>query len=147
MGGGAIPFRVPGGRIRTLAADARRTLRFGIRFHVVARDTNGQAWAAAERLLTGIDPDHIARAQAHTGPHLDAVHRPRLLEPAVTVTVAERVFEHRRLRHLTREVVLDTAESAGLGYSGAGSERSADGAVGTPGTWGLPSLSTVVLPG
>lgn len=52
-------------RIRALAADAGRTPpRFGIRFHVVARDTAEQAWAAAERLLTGIDPAHVARVQA-----------------------------------------------------------------------------------
>jgi alkanesulfonate monooxygenase len=52
-------------RIRSLAADLGRSApRFGIRFHVVARDTSEQAWAAAERLLTGIDPAHVARVQA-----------------------------------------------------------------------------------
>ncbi|MFB7597623.1 LLM class flavin-dependent oxidoreductase [Streptomyces sp. NPDC056160] len=52
-------------RIRALAADAGRSVpRFGIRFHVVTRDTRGEAWAAAERLLTGIDPEHIDRVQA-----------------------------------------------------------------------------------
>ncbi|MGW4289605.1 LLM class flavin-dependent oxidoreductase [Streptomyces sp. NPDC004673] len=52
-------------RIRALAADAGRNApRFGIRFHVVARSTSEQAWAAAERLLTGIDRDHVARVQA-----------------------------------------------------------------------------------
>ncbi|MFD4241875.1 LLM class flavin-dependent oxidoreductase [Streptomyces sp. NPDC058525] len=52
-------------RIRTLAADAGRSApQFGIRFHVVARDTSEQAWAAAERLLTGIDPEHVSRVQA-----------------------------------------------------------------------------------
>ncbi|MFB8290254.1 LLM class flavin-dependent oxidoreductase [Kitasatospora purpeofusca] len=51
-------------RIRELAARTGRTVRFGIRFHVVARDTADQAWAAAERLLTGIDPTHLARVQA-----------------------------------------------------------------------------------
>ncbi|MEU8665412.1 LLM class flavin-dependent oxidoreductase [Streptomyces anulatus] len=51
-------------RIRALATDAGRTPpRFGIRFHVVARDTTKQAWKAAERLLTGIDPAHVARVQ------------------------------------------------------------------------------------
>ncbi|MCA1220023.1 LLM class flavin-dependent oxidoreductase [Streptomyces sp. 8L] len=52
-------------RIRGLAAEAGRSApRFGIRFHVVARDTSEQAWAAAERLLTGIDQGHVARVQA-----------------------------------------------------------------------------------
>ncbi|AXI76967.1 LLM class flavin-dependent oxidoreductase [Peterkaempfera bronchialis] len=50
-------------RIRKLAAAAGRTVRFGIRFHVVTRDTSQEAWAAAERLIAGIDPDHIDRVQ------------------------------------------------------------------------------------
>ncbi|MEV6976939.1 LLM class flavin-dependent oxidoreductase [Kitasatospora sp. NPDC093806] len=51
-------------RIRALAAATGRTVRFGVRFHVVARDTSERAWAAAERLLTGIDPVHVKRVQA-----------------------------------------------------------------------------------
>ncbi|WP_093864472.1 LLM class flavin-dependent oxidoreductase [Streptomyces sp. TLI_053] len=51
-------------RVRALAAGAGRTVRFGIRFHVVTRDTSEQAWAAAERLLVGIDPAHVARVQS-----------------------------------------------------------------------------------
>jgi alkanesulfonate monooxygenase len=51
-------------RISALAHDAGRTLRFGIRFHVVTRDTTEQAWAAAERLLVGLDRAHIERVQA-----------------------------------------------------------------------------------
>ncbi|HXL16935.1 MAG TPA: alkanesulfonate monooxygenase, partial [Streptosporangiaceae bacterium] len=43
---------------------ARRELRFGIRLHVIARDTAGEAWAQAERLLHGLDPAAIERAQA-----------------------------------------------------------------------------------
>jgi len=50
-------------RLRGLAAEQGRALRFGIRFHVVARDTSEQAWAAAERLLAGIDREHVARVQ------------------------------------------------------------------------------------
>ncbi|MEV6981730.1 LLM class flavin-dependent oxidoreductase [Sphaerisporangium sp. NPDC051017] len=49
--------------IRALAAAQGRTLRFGIRFHVVARDTSAQAWEAAERLLAGVDREHVARVQ------------------------------------------------------------------------------------
>ncbi|MFI9630052.1 LLM class flavin-dependent oxidoreductase [Streptomyces sp. NPDC052042] len=51
-------------RIRTLAAAEGRTVRFGIRFHVVARDTSAQAWAAAEHLVTGVDPAQVERVQA-----------------------------------------------------------------------------------
>ena len=50
-------------RMRKLAAGAGRTLRFGIRFHVIARPTAADAWAVADRLLEGMDPDAIAAAQ------------------------------------------------------------------------------------
>jgi len=50
-------------RLRGLAAERGRSLRFGIRFHVVARDTSEHAWAAAERLLAGIDREHVTRVQ------------------------------------------------------------------------------------
>ncbi|MFD8983000.1 LLM class flavin-dependent oxidoreductase [Streptomyces sp. NPDC059564] len=51
------------GRIRKLAAEEGRTLRFGIRFHVVTRDTAAEAWAAADRLLHGLDPAHVGQVQ------------------------------------------------------------------------------------
>ena len=50
--------------MRTLAAAAGRTLRFGIRFHVIARPTAGEAWAEAERLVAGMDAASVAAAQA-----------------------------------------------------------------------------------
>src|SRR4051812_43556821 len=50
-------------RMRKRAADAGRDLRFGIRLHVITRDTDGQAWAEADRLLAGMDPKAIAAAQ------------------------------------------------------------------------------------
>lgn len=49
---------------RKLAADARRELAFGIRLHVITRDTSEQAWAEARRLLDRIDPETIRKAQA-----------------------------------------------------------------------------------
>jgi alkanesulfonate monooxygenase len=39
-------------------------LRFGIRLHVITRDTATAAWAEADRLLQGIPPDAIAAVQA-----------------------------------------------------------------------------------
>jgi alkanesulfonate monooxygenase len=51
-------------RVRELAKAAGRELRFGIRLHVIARDTSGEAWAQAQRLLDGLDPAAIERAQA-----------------------------------------------------------------------------------
>ena len=51
-------------RVRALAADAGRELRFGIRLHVIARDTAEAAWAEAERLLRHVSPADIAAVQA-----------------------------------------------------------------------------------
>ncbi|MCW2638383.1 MAG: alkanesulfonate monooxygenase [Dactylosporangium sp.] len=50
--------------VNGLAADEGRTLRHGIRLHVISRDTSEQAWAQAQRLLDGIDPTTIAQVQA-----------------------------------------------------------------------------------
>ncbi|MGK2936523.1 MAG: LLM class flavin-dependent oxidoreductase [Solirubrobacteraceae bacterium] len=49
--------------IRRLAAAEGRTIRFGIRLHVIARDTAEQAWVEARRLLSGLDPKLIADVQ------------------------------------------------------------------------------------
>jgi alkanesulfonate monooxygenase len=49
--------------VRELAADEGRTLRFGIRLHVVTRDSAKEAWAAANRLLDDLDPAEITAAQ------------------------------------------------------------------------------------
>ncbi|KOT44055.1 alkanesulfonate monooxygenase [Streptomyces rimosus subsp. rimosus] len=49
--------------IRKLAADAGRTVRFGIRLHVITRDTADQAWAEARRLLDGFAPEAIRAVQ------------------------------------------------------------------------------------
>lgn len=49
--------------VRGLAVDAGRILRYGLRIHVISRDTSAQAWAEADRLLAAIDPADIARVQ------------------------------------------------------------------------------------
>lgn len=51
-------------RLRALAARHERTLRFGIRFHVIARPTAAAAWSVAEQLLEALDPEQVAAAQA-----------------------------------------------------------------------------------
>jgi alkanesulfonate monooxygenase len=51
-------------RVRALAAESGRELRFGIRLHVIARDTAEEAWAQAGRLLRGISEADIAAVQA-----------------------------------------------------------------------------------
>jgi alkanesulfonate monooxygenase len=50
--------------VRERAAELDRELRFGIRLHVIARERSEEAWAEAQRLLDGLDPAAIARAQA-----------------------------------------------------------------------------------
>jgi alkanesulfonate monooxygenase len=51
-------------RIRRLADERGRTIRFGIRFHVIARERAEDAWAEADRLLSGLDPAAVAAAQS-----------------------------------------------------------------------------------
>jgi alkanesulfonate monooxygenase len=51
-------------RVGDRAAEQGRELRYGIRLHVIARDTAAEAWAEADRLLAGLDPEQIARSQA-----------------------------------------------------------------------------------
>ncbi|MCK9383578.1 MAG: FMNH2-dependent alkanesulfonate monooxygenase [Nevskia sp.] len=49
--------------LRARAAAVGRSLRFGIRLHVIVRETNDQAWRAAEELISRLDDDTINRAQ------------------------------------------------------------------------------------
>lgn len=49
--------------VRTLAAEAGRSLTYGVRLHVITRDTSAAAWAEVDRLLAGVSPAAIAAAQ------------------------------------------------------------------------------------
>ncbi|XGV99164.1 MAG: FMNH2-dependent alkanesulfonate monooxygenase [Leptolyngbya sp. BL-A-14] len=49
--------------VRRLAEAEGRTLRFGIRLHVIVRETASEAWAAANRLIQYVDEAAIATAQ------------------------------------------------------------------------------------
>ena len=51
-------------QVRAKAAEHGRTVRFGIRLHVIVRETNDEAWQAADRLIAHLDDDTIAKAQA-----------------------------------------------------------------------------------
>ncbi len=51
-------------QVRELAAAAGRELRYGIRFHVIARPTAEEAWATADALLAGISEEAKAAAAA-----------------------------------------------------------------------------------
>lgn len=49
--------------VRAAAVRAGRTLRFGIRLHVIVRETDEEAWAAATRLISRLDAATIEKAQ------------------------------------------------------------------------------------
>lgn len=51
-------------RVGALARGHGRQLDFGIRLHVISRDTEVAAWAEAESLLAGLDPERVAAAQS-----------------------------------------------------------------------------------
>jgi alkanesulfonate monooxygenase len=49
--------------VGTIAAGLGKKLSFGIRLHVIVRDTNAEAWAAADDLIRHVDDATIAKAQ------------------------------------------------------------------------------------
>src|SRR5262249_21172797 len=50
-------------RVRAAADQRGRKLSFGIRLHVIVRETNAEAWAAADDLIKHATDDTIASAQ------------------------------------------------------------------------------------
>lgn len=50
-------------RARTAAAAHGRELDYGIRLHIIARETEDEAWAEAQRLIDGLDPEVVAQIQ------------------------------------------------------------------------------------
>ncbi|MFW3896885.1 FMNH2-dependent alkanesulfonate monooxygenase [Pseudomonas bharatica] len=51
--------------VRARAAKHGRTVRFGVRLHVIVRETSEAAWAAADELISHLDDATIAAAQAN----------------------------------------------------------------------------------
>ncbi|MFO0387621.1 MAG: FMNH2-dependent alkanesulfonate monooxygenase [bacterium] len=50
--------------VRARAAKLGRSVKFGIRLHVIVRETDAEAWAAAESLISRLDHETVGRAQA-----------------------------------------------------------------------------------
>jgi alkanesulfonate monooxygenase len=50
--------------VRERAARKGRTVQFGIRLHVIVRETEDEAWRAAESLISRLDDSTVIRAQA-----------------------------------------------------------------------------------
>ena len=63
--------------VRAAAAERGRTLRFGIRLHVIVRETAKEAWAAADELIQYLDDAKIAAAQK-TFARYDSVGQQRM---------------------------------------------------------------------
>jgi alkanesulfonate monooxygenase len=63
--------------VRALAARRGRRLRFGIRLHIIVRDTEEEAWAAADDLISHVDDAQIAAAQKVFA-RLDSVGQKRM---------------------------------------------------------------------
>ncbi|MFB2833422.1 FMNH2-dependent alkanesulfonate monooxygenase [Floridanema evergladense] len=49
--------------VKRLAEAEERTLKFGIRLHIIVRETESEAWSAANQLIKYVDDDAIATAQ------------------------------------------------------------------------------------
>lgn len=49
--------------VRERAARLGRTVKFGIRLHVIVRETEEEAWSAADALISRLDDDVVQRAQ------------------------------------------------------------------------------------
>ena len=49
--------------MKAVAAKQGRTLSFGIRLHVIVRETSAEAWRAADELISKVDDETIATAQ------------------------------------------------------------------------------------
>jgi alkanesulfonate monooxygenase len=65
--------------VAELAKQNGRTVSFGIRLHVIVRETNAEAWAAADDLIKYVSDDTIAKAQA-TFARMDSVGQRRMAE-------------------------------------------------------------------
>lgn len=65
--------------VRNRAARHGRTLRFGIRLHVIVRETEDEAWRAAAELVSHLDEQTVGAAQAKFS-QMDSVGQRRMAE-------------------------------------------------------------------
>jgi alkanesulfonate monooxygenase len=65
-------------RARKRAAARGRTLRFGIRLHFIVRETEGEAWSEADRLISRITDAQIDAAQRRFREEMDSVGQHRM---------------------------------------------------------------------
>ncbi|MBZ9654383.1 FMNH2-dependent alkanesulfonate monooxygenase [Phyllobacterium lublinensis] len=67
-------------RARKKAASRGRTLRFGIRLHFIVRETEDEAWDAADRLISKVTDEQIDIAQSRFLKEMDSVGQRRMAE-------------------------------------------------------------------
>ncbi len=65
--------------VRRRAAEHGRTLRYGIRLHLIVRETEGEAWDAARSLIRHLSDDTIETAQRKMATESDSVGQRRML--------------------------------------------------------------------
>ncbi|GAA1490158.1 LLM class flavin-dependent oxidoreductase [Brachybacterium sacelli] len=65
------------GTVRTAAAAAGRELDFGLRIHVISRDTAEEAWQVAADIQSGFDAEAVAAVQQHKA-SMDSVGQARM---------------------------------------------------------------------
>jgi alkanesulfonate monooxygenase len=63
--------------VRAAAAARGRTMRFGLRVHIIVRDTDAEAWAAAEKLISRLSDATIAASQKRFKDGSDSVGQQR----------------------------------------------------------------------
>ncbi|ARO30511.1 alkanesulfonate monooxygenase 1 [Rhizobium sp. NXC14] len=65
-------------KVRKAAADRGREVTFGIRLHFIVRETDEEAWEAAERLIRHLDDETIREAQERFVHESDSVGQKRM---------------------------------------------------------------------
>jgi alkanesulfonate monooxygenase len=65
-------------RVRAVAKAKGHEVTFGIRLHFIVRETDDEAWAAAERLISHLTDEDIAKAQAYLATQSDSVGQQRM---------------------------------------------------------------------
>ena len=73
----AIAARVSA--MRGLAAEQGRKLRFGLRIHILSRDTAAEAWEEADRIQAGFDPAVVAAVRQRKA-RMDSVGQARMAD-------------------------------------------------------------------
>jgi alkanesulfonate monooxygenase len=64
--------------VRAAAQGKGREVSFGIRLHFIVRETDEEAWEAADRLISKLDDETIAKAQANFANNSDSVGQKRM---------------------------------------------------------------------